>query len=336
MNKHQRTYLFVFVLLFPFVAIFSQTDYKVDNISEELKKNAGSVVRLDERIFTVESKEKAVYYQKYAVTILHESHKSMANFVKVYDQFTKIQEVKITIFDKNGRRVKTAKRSDIIDMSSFMDNTLFASIRQKAYEPDYYEYPFTVEYSYKKIYNGILNYPSYYALNSYDVSLEKGLFTVKVPLGKELRFYEMNINTKCSITENSEFKEYKWSFDNLSSIKNEDYDQWFSCLVPIVYIAPSDFEMDGYIGNTDSWEGLGKWRYSLKNGRDILPGSIKIELDEITKDAKTTNEKVKLVYEYMQSHTRYVNVVEGIGGWQPFPAMYVAENGYGDCKALSN
>jgi hypothetical protein len=100
--------------------------------------------------------------------------------------------------------------------------------------------------------------------------------------------------------------------------------------------APEGFEIDGYQGDMSSWKSFGLWYNKLSQGRQILPDTVKQELLKLVSPAASPKEKIRLIYDRLQSTTRYVSVDLGIGGWQPFEASYVCQRGYGDCKALSN
>jgi hypothetical protein len=103
-----------------------------------------------------------------------------------------------------------------------------------------------------------------------------------------------------------------------------------------VLIAPSDFEAEGYKGNMSTWTDYGKFFYQLRIGRDVLPDDIKKKVHELTDNLKDPRQKVYVLYDFLQKNTHYISIQLGIGGWQPFPADYVATKRYGDCKALSN
>ena len=107
-------------------------------------------------------------------------------------------------------------------------------------------------------------------------------------------------------------------------------------IFPIVYLSPNEFEYDGHSGNMETWESFGKWLKDLETGRDQLKEQTVKKIKNLVKGVKTDEEKVKIIYEYLQSKTRYISIQLGIGGWQPFKAEEVDKNGYGDCKALSN
>ncbi|NJL12539.1 MAG: transglutaminase family protein [Microscillaceae bacterium] len=105
---------------------------------------------------------------------------------------------------------------------------------------------------------------------------------------------------------------------------------------PRVIFSPARFSFGGVEGNMQTWQGFGEWQYRLNQGRTGLPTETAEKIKALTASLTSPVEKVKAVYEFLQSKTRYVGVQLGIGGWQTLPAAHVDEKGYGDCKALTN
>jgi hypothetical protein len=110
----------------------------------------------------------------------------------------------------------------------------------------------------------------------------------------------------------------------------------FTDVTTNVYVAPNDFSIGGYNGNMSTWQNFGKFIAELNKSRDELPENIKSDIQKLVSGLTSTEEKVKVLYEYLQKNTRYISIQMGIGSWQPFDAKFVASKRYGDCKALSN
>jgi hypothetical protein len=68
----------------------------------------------------------------------------------------------------------------------------------------------------------------------------------------------------------------------------------------------------------------------------MLPEETKNKVHELTDKLQDKNEKIKVLYDFLQKNTHYIIMQLGIGGWQPLEASYVSIKKYGDCKALSN
>jgi transglutaminase-like putative cysteine protease/tetratricopeptide (TPR) repeat protein len=81
-----------------------------------------------------------------------------------------------------------------------------------------------------------------------------------------------------------------------------------------------------------NWTEVGDWYRSLALKQAAPSDAIRARADEITASAKTPEEQVRALYEFVSTHTRYVGIDFGIGRYQPHTAAEVLANQYGDCK----
>jgi hypothetical protein len=334
--KRKSKLLLLVCLFISTLAFAKENKYKLADIPKNLLSNAKAVVRTENIEFEISSPKKAVEKVTFAITVLNNNGIDNAEFIEYYDKFSHVNVVSAKVYDKNGELIKKIKSSDIQDYSAISGYSLFEDSRVVYIDPECRTLPFTVEYCYEISYNGILNYPTWYANKDFNIAVEKSNFTIIAPKDYKLRYLEKNTSTACEITKGEENVSYKWSEENLKPVLQEDYSLHFDELSPTVFTAPSDFEMGGVEGNMDSWQNYGKWVYKLNIDKDDLKEDKILEIRELVKGVESDREKVAILYHYLQNKTRYVSIQVGLGGWQAFDANITDKYSYGDCKALSN
>ncbi len=310
--------------------------YAYDQIPANLLKNSNAVIREDISTFELINAGKGKSYVKYAVTILNKRADHFAEIYFFYDgKSFNNSLINGSIYNEYGKLIKELKNKEIEDYaaggSSFVTDT-----RIKYFDLRYPEYPYTIEYEIESTDNGILSIPGWIPFSKFNVSSEKSSLEITVPDGYNFRFKEENMETCVKENVENEKRIFSWNFGSFEALIREPKMPNISYILPKVITAPSDFEMEGYKGSMADWASFGKWEKMLNEGRDELPNIYKAQIKEVVGTAQSRTEKIKKIYEYLQSNTRYISIQLGIGGWQSFPAEDVASKGYGDCKALSN
>jgi len=329
---------YIFLILFSaFVSDAFSVDpkYAVSAIPEELKKDVNVVVREDHMTFKIHSQSKATLTVIMVATILNPNGQRYASTSVDYDKLSKITTFKASAYDAEGNLLKRLKSNEIYDHSDF--DGLFSDNRSKAADVSQSTYPYTVEFEYEKEFKFLFFIPGSVFVSSEKTSVQHASYSLIYPQSLKPRYKAMNISVSPVEESLSDgFQKISWRFENLMPIKFEPMGPVRSTLVPQVIAAPSRFEFDGYTGTMETWEGFGKWISTLNKGRNNLPEATRNKARELTANFKTTEEKTKALYTYLQNKTRYVSIQLGIGGFQPFEASVVDQTGYGDCKALSN
>jgi hypothetical protein len=314
-----------------------ETRYAVKDIPAELKIGVHAVIRNDEMVYTIISQGKAKLHASYAVTILNSNGQDYAEKSIGYDKFSRITLFRGSIYDAEGNLIKKLKTSVISDQSAFDGYSLYSDNRYQSADLSYNVFPYTVEFEYEIEYKYLYAIPGSILIPEEKVSVQRFSYQLIFPAGIAPRYKTLNTDIKPihSVLKNGA-ESLLWLSKNLSPVKIEPMGPSGQMQLPQLLVAPGLFEYDGYAGDMSTWVSYNKWFLQLNRGRDILPQETKARVKELTSHLGTVEQKARVLYEYLQNKTRYVNISLGIGGLQPFEAAVVDKTGYGDCKALSN
>ena len=307
--------------------------YDVNKIPLELRFNADAVIRNNSQRVEIEDESSAVEIDTFVVTIFNKDVQKYGRLVLPYDKFIDIDDLDGRILDSKGEEIRDLNGDDVKDYSAISGYSLYSDSRVKVAQLYYDRFPYTVEFTYKISYDGYINLPAWYSRNTLD-PVELSKFEVVVPENYKLRYWCNDKSVKTKISNDSEL--YSWRAVNLKALSYDAVGEDIEDVVTIVRIAPSNFEIDGYEGNMNTWKNFGLWCYNLFKGQDVLSPNVVKEINSIISPNDNEKQKILKLYKYLQSTTRYISVDLGVGAWQPFNAMYVHDRGYGDCKALSN
>lgn len=316
--------------------LFAQNKYAVSNIPQALFNKANAIVRIDEMKVKIENIGKATVTHHFAYTLLNKGAEDMMEMVFDYDKFRELHHIEGTLYNSEGKKIRSMKKADLIDHSATGSSELADDTRLKYHNFSYQDYPFTIEYETEMELNGIFYLPQWNVVPDEFCAVEQSSLLVKCPANYQLRYKTFNIPQAPVVNTEKNTTSYSWQINQYPAIKMEPLTAGWREIVPYIYLAPTQFEIQHYTGEMNNWQNYGKFIYQLNADRDQLPEAIRNKVHELTDGIQDTKTKVKQLYQYLQQNTRYISVQLGIGGWQTFDANYVASNGYGDCKALSN
>jgi hypothetical protein len=256
-----------------------------------------------------------------------------AEFQLYYSPGFKLNKLTAWIQDTTGHVIRKLEKSQIKDRSAFTYGTFYSDYMIRSFELKHNHFPYQIHVEYCHETDHFLQIANWSPVYEPDAPTIHATLTIEIPVNYPVRILRQKIGLPVIDTVDKTIR-YRWTCQYLQLIKQETWQPPYNDLHPFVLIVPGEFEY-GIRGSFASWESFGDYIDNLMEGLDILPASEISRVKSIASGITDTMELIRKVYHYLQDNTRYLSVSIDIGGIRPYPASFVAQNKYGDCKALA-
>lgn len=309
-------------------------EYMVASIPAELKKNSNTVIRQISTQYTLNKVDDLNIKVKEVKSILTKAGERNSAVAINYDRYNKISNIKVRVIDEFGKVSRTYSKKDFEDVSGTGSSGLYTDDRVLYLGITSVNYPYTIDATYEVNTSDTAFIPSFRPYNRGNISVENTEISFNNKSGIKLRHKIIDTNLSKVIVKGGG-DQLGFSYANVIAVNDEKYAPDLETLIPRVDFSLEKFSLAGKKGDLETWKSFGLWYNTLLEPVSVVTPDIQKEVDALQLSG-TVSEKVKMLYQYMQNKTRYVNVAIGIGGWQPSPADDVRRKGYGDCKGLTN
>jgi hypothetical protein len=326
-----------FLLLLLIISLSGRTQmniYSALTIPDSLKKDADVVTREETIKFILKDPNSARYEVHQVLTVLNENGKGYLNFREYSDKFQVLDDAEIKIYDLLGVRRNTYTKKDMVTQA-YTGSGLVPEGKITYFSVIASSYPLTIEINYVIRHKGLFHYPDNYFQVPYN-SVQHATFEMESPEDLPIRYKIVNCNYQPTISKEGNRVKYNWEVNNLIALKVERNSGLAENFLPKVLLGPTKFQLDEYEGDMSTWKSFGEWYRRVYMKTTELKEDRKLFYANLVKEAKTDRQKAEILYTYLQNNMRYVSIQLGIGGLKPFPASFVDDKKYGDCKALSN
>ncbi|WP_346859463.1 DUF3857 domain-containing protein [uncultured Draconibacterium sp.] len=247
---------------------------------------------------------------------------------------SRVSNINAYIKDLNNTIIKKLKKSEIKQHSSFSESTFYQDQLINEFTLKHNIYPYKICYDYE-IHEDEFFYLDYWIpVIASKVPTKKAELYIKAPKSYIVNHSCQQITAFQKDSTEGNYT-YSWITSYDGKLKSEILAPPLSQFLPQVILVPEQFKYE-IKGSFKSWEDYGFWEYSLLKNLNDLPDSEITKIRNRIKGIEDISQQIKILYQYLQDETRYININIDTGGLKPYPASYVSENRYGDCKALSN
>ncbi len=312
-----RFVFFIVSLLFPVHALFAQ-------VNCEVLRSVTVCEIVNDRLITTDT---------VLVQINKRSGETYVEEIKLfYNQDNPVTNLSAWLEDENGHLIRTLKAREIT-VANAVSSVFYSDYFSKTFTLKHSEYPYRICYTYKKTFKNFISINNWNPVLDVSVPTREAILVLKHPADYKVKILQQNVAGCDSFSQEQVVtKIWKSSYDG--RFTEEKYSPDPIRMLPNVQIVPLHFKY-GSAGSFESWQSFGEWQQRLIEGIDEILPQEKLVVQKLIEGESDKKEQAKKLYHYLQDHTRYIDVFIDIGGLKPYPASYVSENHFGDCKALT-
>jgi transglutaminase-like putative cysteine protease len=276
------------------------------------------------------------------ILLLDDNITKYSNLTLDYSTFEQVEFLSGKIFEITNvgdkKFVENLKFKNAIVKDYFINNIFYNDLKVKILYPTTpLKKRFLYEYSYKKTINDTkflnrVNIIEDTPILSYSLTLTKPKF-----VDAYLKEFNLPENTLIDNKIEGENSITTYLINNVKNIITTSNSAPYLYYTPHFVVVTQKYTNNGVTTNVlQNSDDLFNWYNSLI--KELKPdlASLKKLSDNIVGDAKTNEQKITKIFDWVKNTITYLAYEDGLAGFKPDEANMVASKCYGDCKGMAN